>query len=64
MNNTANKGLIYFPSKFEWVYKRPQELGMDAGLLSQAVEIAIKSDTPGPHDMTEFLKKKFWKRAI
>src|SRR5215469_7650340 len=55
---------VYFPERSEWQHKKPEEVGMDAGLLQQAVQAAIAADTPGPHDMTQFLKQSFGKEPF
>ena len=50
---------VYFPERFDWQHKKPEEVGMDSAQLQQAVNAAIAADTPGPHDMKEFLKQGF-----
>ena len=37
---------------------------MDSALVGQAVQAAIAADTPGPHDMTLFLKGSFGKEPF
>src|SRR5215475_3240706 len=54
----------YFPERFGWEHKRPEEVGMDSNLVNQAVQAAIAADTPGPHDMTLFLKNSFGKEPF
>jgi CubicO group peptidase (beta-lactamase class C family) len=54
----------YFPDRFEWQHKRPDEVGMNAALVNEAVQAAIAADTPGPHDMTLFLKNSFGKEPF
>jgi CubicO group peptidase (beta-lactamase class C family) len=54
----------YFPDRFEWQHKRPDEVGMNATLVGEAVQTAIAADTPGPHDMTLFLKNSFGKEPF
>ncbi|MBI3491121.1 MAG: serine hydrolase [Acidobacteria bacterium] len=54
----------YFPERFDWQHKKPEEVGMDSALVTQAVQAAIAADTPGPHDMTLFLKNSFGKEPF
>src|ERR1700704_5126582 len=51
----------YFPERFDWQHKTPDEVGMNGALVNEAVQIAIAADTPGPHDMTQFLTNSFGK---
>ena len=53
----------YFPERFDWQHKKPEEVGMDSALVQQAVAAAIAGDTPGPHDMALFLKNGFGREA-
>ena len=54
----------YFPERFDWQHKKPEEVGMDSSLVNQAVQAAIAADTPGTHDMTLFLKNSFGKEPF
>ena len=58
--NAAN---AYFPDRFGWQHKSPDEVGMDPALLKVAVDAAVAADTPGPHDTREFLENSFGKEA-
>ena len=51
----------YFPERLDWQHKTPDEVGMNAALVNEAVQMAIAADTPGPHDMTQFLTTSFGK---
>src|SRR5690242_5909817 len=51
----------YFPERFDWQHKKPEEVGMNPTLVNEAVQAAIAADTPGPKDMTLFLQKSFGK---
>jgi CubicO group peptidase (beta-lactamase class C family) len=61
---TAQAQPVYFPERFDWQHKKPEEVGMNAALVNEAVQIAIAADTPGPHDMTLFLKNSFGKEPF
>jgi CubicO group peptidase (beta-lactamase class C family) len=52
----------YFPERFDWQRKKPEEVGMNAARIAEAVQIAIAAETPGPKDMTQFLQKGFASR--
>ena len=59
----AQAGSAYFPDRFDWQHKKPEDVGMDAALLKVAVDAAIAADTPGTHNTPEFLKNSFGKEA-
>ena len=65
---TAQRGVqapaAYFPERFDWQHKTPGEVGMNPALVSEAVQLAIAADTPGPHDMTQFLTNSFGKEPF
>jgi CubicO group peptidase (beta-lactamase class C family) len=54
----------YFPERLDWQHKKPEEAGMNAALVNEAVQLAIANDTPGPHDMTQFLTSSFGKEPF
>jgi CubicO group peptidase (beta-lactamase class C family) len=54
----------YFPDRFDWQHKTPDEVGMNGALVKEAVQLAIAADTPGPHDMTQFLTNSFGKEPF
>jgi hypothetical protein len=49
----------YFPDRFEWTHRAPQDVGMNAALVADAVQQAVASETVGSRDMVEFLKNSF-----
>lgn len=49
----------YFPARFDWQHKKPEEVGMDAALINEAVQLAIAAETSGPKDMALILQKSF-----
>ena len=61
---TAQAQAPYFPERFDWQHKTPDEVGMNAALVNEAVQLAIAADTPGPHDMTQFLTNSFGKEPF
>src|SRR6476661_48418 len=54
----------YFPARFDWQHKRPDEVGMNAGQVDQAVQAAIAGETTGPKDMIQFLTNSFGKEPF
>ena len=54
----------YFPERLDWQHKKPEEVGMNAAAVNEAVQAAIAADTPGPHDMTQFLTNSFGKEPF
>ena len=50
---------VYFPERFDWQHKRPDEVGMDAARVAEAVKVSIDRENPAPKDMTLFLKGSF-----
>jgi CubicO group peptidase (beta-lactamase class C family) len=50
---------VYFPDRFEWTHRAPQDAGMNAALVADAVQQAVASETVGSRDMVEFLKNSF-----
>jgi hypothetical protein len=61
---TAAPGAPYFPERFDWQHKRPDEVAMNPALVNEAVQAAIAADTPGPHDMNLFLRNGFGKEPF
>jgi len=54
----------YFPERLDWQHKKPEEVGMNAASINEAMQAAIAADTPGPHDMTQFLTNSFGKEPF
>ena len=40
----AQAGSSYFPDRFDWQHKKPEEVGMDAAQLKVAVDAAMAED--------------------
>src|SRR5436309_7775370 len=49
----------YFPERFDWQHKTPDEVGMDPARLDEAVKLAVASETPGTRDLTLSLATTF-----
>jgi CubicO group peptidase (beta-lactamase class C family) len=57
----AAAGSSYFPERFDWQRKKPEDVGMSGALVGEAVQTAIAAETPGPKDMALFLHNSFSK---
>ena len=55
----TSRAAAYFPDRFEWRHKKPDEVGMDADRLDRAVKLAIASENPAPKDLTLALAESF-----
>src|SRR5689334_13053456 len=55
----AQTSAPYFPDRFEWQHKKPEEVGMDAGRLDEAVKQAVATENPATKDMMLFLATTF-----
>src|SRR6202045_282731 len=51
----AQSAVPYFPDRFEWQHKKPEEVGMDAARLDEAVKQAIATENPATKNMVLFL---------
>jgi hypothetical protein len=36
----------YFPERFDWQRKKPEDVGMDSAKLDEAVKLAVASENP------------------
>jgi CubicO group peptidase (beta-lactamase class C family) len=54
----------YFPDRFDWQHKKPEEVGMNPALVNEAVQLAVAAETPGPKDMMLFLHGSFGKEPF
>jgi beta-lactamase family protein len=54
----------YYPERLNWQHKKPEEVGMNPALVSEAVKIAMDSETQGPRDMALFLHESFGKEPF
>src|SRR5207253_10553632 len=61
---TAATAGAYFPNRLDWQHKKPEDAGMNAALVSEAVRLAVAAETPGPKDMMLFLSGSFGKEPF
>lgn len=50
---------VYFPERFEWQTKTPEQAGMDAARLDAAIKFAIASENPATKDLAVDLATTF-----
>ena len=41
----------YFPERFNWQHKQPNDVGLNAALVDEAVKIAVAAETQAPRDL-------------
>jgi CubicO group peptidase (beta-lactamase class C family) len=56
---TGSPGTHYFPDRFEWQRRSPQETGLDAAKLKQAIGYAVANETTNPRDQALTQRKSF-----
>ncbi len=49
----------YFPERFDWQHKTPQDAGMDAAVVAEAVKLAIASESTANKDLSVELATSF-----
>src|SRR6202035_3012544 len=55
----AQTAAPYFPDRFEWQHKKPEEVGMDSARVDEAVKLAIATENPATKNMMLFLATTF-----
>jgi CubicO group peptidase (beta-lactamase class C family) len=55
----TQKTQTYFPDRFDWQHKKPEEVGMTAAGVDEAVKIAIDSESTTPRDLGLLLAESF-----
>jgi hypothetical protein len=59
LSPTTQPAALYFPDRFDWQHKKPEEVGMDAARLDEAVKQVIASENPATKDMGLYLATTF-----
>ena len=49
----------YFPERFDWQHRKPDEVGMDAARLDEAVKAAVANENPASKDLALTLATTF-----
>ncbi len=49
----------YYPGRFDWQHKQPDEVGMDPAAVAEAVKIAIDNESTTPKDQALMLAESF-----
>ena len=55
---------VYFPERLDWQKKKPEDVGMDATLIAEAVKIAIAAEAQTPKGGWEFQAHSFAKEPF
>jgi hypothetical protein len=51
----------YFPERFDWQHKKPEEVGLDSARLAEAVKAAVAHESTTPRDQALMLAESFGK---
>lgn len=54
----AQSSDIYYPSRFSWEKKAPEEVGMNAGAIEEAIEYAKANESTNPKDLSLHLNSR------
>jgi beta-lactamase family protein len=49
----------YFPERFTWEHKKPEDVGMDSARLAEAVKVSVERENPATKDLTLALATSF-----
>jgi CubicO group peptidase (beta-lactamase class C family) len=50
---------LYFPERFDWQHKKPEEVGLDSTRLADAVKAAVAHESTQPRDLALMLAETF-----
>ncbi len=53
---------VYYPERLDWQRRAPQEMGMSAAALDEAVKFALAAESPEPRDQALAQAQSFGKR--
>jgi CubicO group peptidase (beta-lactamase class C family) len=56
---TRTQGAVYYPERFDWQHRRPEEVGMNPALVTEAVATATSREISGSRDTALFLATTF-----
>jgi CubicO group peptidase (beta-lactamase class C family) len=57
---SAERSSVYFPGKGDlWEKRTPEELGMNSGLLQEAIDYAMANEWQGPKDLKSAITQSF-----
>jgi CubicO group peptidase (beta-lactamase class C family) len=56
---TAPTAPSYFPERFDWQHKKPEEVGMDSARIAEAVKVSIDRENPDTKDLSLALATSF-----
>jgi CubicO group peptidase (beta-lactamase class C family) len=49
----------YFPERFDWQHKKPEDVGMDSARIAEAVKVSIDRENPDTKDLSLSLATSF-----
>jgi len=52
-------GPTYFPERFDWQHKKPEDVGFDSTRLADAVKAAVAHESTQPRDLALMLAETF-----
>ena len=55
----SQNSAAYFPAHMDWQHRKPEEVGMDAAKLDEAVKFAVANENPASKNMQIFLATTF-----
>ena len=58
-NALAQSAPAYFPDRFEWQHRTPQQVDMDAAALDEALRLVVTLENPAPKDQAIAWAKSF-----
>src|SRR5688572_22494177 len=48
---SAQQRVVYFPERFDWQHRRPEDVGMNAALVAEAVKAAVDGEITANRDL-------------
>ena len=61
---SAAQTTIYFPERFDWQHRRPEEVGMNPALVAEAVQAAVAAEPRGSKVAAEMLKASYGREPM
>src|SRR4026207_2188176 len=49
-SSRARRAAVYYPERFGWQHRKPEEVGMDPALVAEAAQQAIAGESPASRD--------------
>jgi hypothetical protein len=55
----TQKAAVYYPERFDWQHRKPDDVGMDAARVDEAVKLAIENESTTPKDQALMAAESF-----